>query len=269
MGILVFFVVLAAVAAVLCSVLAQMTLWQSLLIGLAVFLGIHIIYILFFYLRALCIDNTKPLEKQSKICRFGCATIIGLACAYMGIRTHIKNEELLPTDGRFLLISNHRSNCDPLVIMDKLRKYNISFVSKPSNMKIPFAGRIAYGAGFIPIDRENNRNALKSILQAAYYLKKDMCSMCIYPEGTRSKKCELLPFHAGSFKIAQKAEIPLVIASTRGTEKLSKFRLFRGNHVYVDILEVIPAEKVKATSTAELAEYSRNLIDESLKKAEG
>ena len=120
----------------------------------------------------------------------------------------------------------------------------------------------------LPIDRENNRNALKTILAAADYIKKDICSIAVYPEGTRSKSNQLLPFHAGSFKIAQKANCPLVICSVWGVEKLKFWKYISGNDVYLRILDVVPAEKVKQMSTGELSDYSRSLIEESLKEVE-
>lgn len=258
----------ALVSAILFGVFGGAAFWQALLLFFGVFVGLHVIYVLFFYFAALTVDKTKPLEKQNKICRYGCAHIIGLANVYMSIRAHIINEDMLPKDGRFLLICNHRSNVDPLIVMDKLRKYNISFVSKPSNLEIPLGGRIAYGAGFLAIDRENNRNALKTIINAADYIKRDLCSMAIYPEGTRSKTKELLPFHAGSFKIAQKANCPLVICSIWGVEKVKFWKFITGNDVYMKVLEVIPADKVKELSTGELSEYSSQLIEKSLAEVE-
>lgn len=260
------FVIIAAVATGLYFAFVNTVFWQLLLVFLGVFLGENILFVLFFYLASLGVDRSKPLEKQNKLCRAACAQIIGLACDYCSIRAKIVGEEKLPKDERFLLISNHRSSFDPLIIMDKLRKYNISFISKPSNMELPVAGRIAYGAGFLAIDRENNRNALKTILQAADYLKRDLCSMAIYPEGTRNRGEGLLPFHAGSFKIAQKAGCPLVITAVSGTENIKPWRIFGGNKIKLNILEVIPAEKVKEMSTAELADYSCELITKSLSK---
>ena len=94
-----------------------------------------------------------------------------------------------------------------------------------------------------------------------------MCSIGIYPEGTRSHDGELLPFHAGSFKIAQKADAPLAVACIRGTENITKNVLRRVTDVYLDILELIPAEKVKAMSTSELARYSSELISRRLAAA--
>ena len=260
------FGIIAAVAAGLYCFFVNSVVWQLVLIFLGVFLAEHLLFILFFYLASLSVDRSKPLEKQNKICRAACGQIIGLACDYCSVYPKVYGEEKLPKDERFLLICNHRSSFDPLVIMDKLRKYNISFVSKPSIMKIPVVGRIAYGAGYLAIDRENNRNALKTILQAAEHIKSGMCSMAIYPEGTRNREDSLLPFHAGSFKIAQKAGCPLVISSVSGTDKIKPWRIFGGNKVSLNILEVIPAEKVKEMSTSELADYSCRLITESLQK---
>ena len=97
-------------------------------------------------------------------------------------------------------------------------------------------------------------------------MKRDLCSVGIYPEGTRSKTSELLPFHAGSFKTAQRANVPLAVACVRGTEKIKKRLFLRPTDVYLDILEVIPAAQVKAMSTVELSDYARRRIEEGLKQ---
>ena len=94
--------------------------------------------------------------------------------------------------------------------------------------------------------------------------------MAVYPEGTRSKTGELGPFHAGSFKIAQRGNVPVVIAAIRGTEEVHRHFPFRPTRVALDILDVIPAERVKAMSTQELAAYSREKIEAALReKTEG
>ena len=98
------------------------------------------------------------------------------------------------------------------------------------------------------------------------YLKRGICSMGIFPEGTRTRTGKLQDFHAGSFKIAQRANVPLVIACVRDTEKASRRLFLRPTKVYLDILEVLPAEQVKAMNTRDLAEYSRNKILEVIKE---
>ena len=232
-------------------------LWKCALVWLGSFAALNVLYVLFWVIVAATVDDTKPLKKQRELCRFGCANIAGWLSDWAGLRVTVTGEELLPREGRFMLVCNHRSMFDPIVGADRLRQYNISYISKPSNLKLPFIGKLAYGAGFLPIDRSNDREALKTILLAADYLKRDLCSMAVYPEGTRSRDGKLLPFHAGSFKIAQKAGVPLVIAAIDGTEQVHRRFPFRRTRVRLQILELLPAERVKAMGTRGLSDYSR------------
>lgn len=257
MNIILTFLILMVVFEAALMLWGGLSVVPTILLGLLFYLLLHVLCLLFLYAFSLTVDRNKPLEKQIPICRAGAASVIGALNAYCGVRPHFTGLEKLPEDQSFLLVCNHRSMFDPCIVIDKLRRWNIMFISKPSNLKIPVIGRIAYAAGFLPIDRENNRNALKTILQAADYLKRGVCSMAVYPEGTRSKDGEMLPFHAGCFKVAQRAGVPLVIAAVWGTEKVKGRLLFRRTDVYMEILEVLPAEQVKAMSTNELADHSR------------
>lgn len=263
------FMLIGLLAAGVYSALAGFVFWKALLIFLAGTVAANLIYLLWIWVNTLFVDTSKPLEKQNAVCRRSCVGIGVMCTRYAFVRTHVSGLEKLPKEGGFLLVLDHRSMYDPIVMADKLRDYNVAFVSKFSNMHIPIVGRMAYGAGYLPIDRENDREALKTILTAADYIKRGICNMVIFPEGTRSKTGEMLPFHAGSFKIAQKANCPLAIASLSGTEKVSKNALRRPTDVYLNILEVIPADEVKRTPTAELAERSRALIEADLEKQRG
>ena len=200
--------------------------------------------------------------------RWGAAQLGQFLCLYAGVRTVIRGREKFPASGRFLFVCNHRSMFDPLIAMGWLGPWEIAFISKPSNLKIPLIGRAARTAGFLAIDRENDREALKTILTAVDYLKRGVCSVGIYPEGTRSRTGELLPFHSGSFKIAQRAHAPLVIACVHGTEKAKRAYFLHPHRCDLEILECLPAERVKAMSTQELASYSREKIEACLKEAE-
>lgn len=259
------FLIISLVAALIYVRMAGLIMWKAALMFVGCFVALNLLYLLFLGLTALFVNPSKPLTKQNPLCRMGCVGLCTLLTGYSLARIRVTGQEKLPRDSRFLMVCNHRSMFDPLVTIDKLRDFNLAFISKPENMAIPIAGRVAYGAGFLPVDRVNDRKALVSINIAADYLRRGMCSMVVYPEGTRSKTGELLPFHAGSFKIAQKAHAPLVIAAVRGTERVAKSIVRGGAEVCLDILEVVSAEKVRAMSTAELALYSHDLIDSKLK----
>ena len=103
-----------------------------------------------------------------------------------------------------------------------LRRWPLAFVSKPSNMRKFVIGPFVRRCCFLPIDRENARNALTTINAAAGLIRSHVCSFAIYPEGTRSKSGELLPWHAGSLKIAQKANIPAETVKAATTNALTE-----------------------------------------------
>jgi 1-acyl-sn-glycerol-3-phosphate acyltransferase len=70
--------------------------------------------------------------------------------------------------------------------------------------------------GGLFIDRNNPRKALRTISEGSKKIEKGN-GMLIFPEGTRSKIGELLPFHAGSFKLATEAGAVIVPAALRGS----------------------------------------------------
>ena len=263
------FALVSLAALAMFMTVGKLSFLSALLSVLGVYLLLHLLFVTFFWLISLTVPRDQPLKKQNAICRFGVGVGFGILRIYAGIRPQITGMELLPKDSRFLFVCNHRSMFDPIIVADKLRAYNIMFISKPANMKIPMGGRIVYAAGYLPIDRENARAAMKTIQTAAEYLKNDICNIAIYPEGTRSKTREMLPFHAGSLKIAQKASVPIVVACVHGSENARRFRLFSGQKVYLDILEVIPAEAVCALRTPDLAEQIRSRIQRHLNLVEG
>lgn len=265
------FAILSGAAAVAYGFAARITaveIWKCALAFVLAMAALIALFLLFAAAVSLFISPAWPRKKQNPLCRFLVAQGGGLLCALCGVRTHVSGLEKLPEDGRFLLVVNHRSAFDPLSQFYPLRRYNLAYISKPENLKLPVVGRVVLGDCFLPIDRNNDREAIKSILAAVEYLKKDLCSICIYPEGTRSKTGELLPFHAGSFKIAQRAGVPLVIAACSGSENVKKNMFLRPTHVYLDVLEVMDAERVKAMTTAELSDYARERIAQGLKARE-
>ena len=240
-----------------------LTILKIILFALLAAVAALLIYVLIIWIASLFVDNKKPLTKQNEFVRRGITNAFKLVCWLFGAKIYVSGKELLPQDKCFQLVCNHRSGFDPLCFMSAMPDVNIAFIAKPSIMKIPIVGRVSYAAGGLAIDRENDRNALKTILTAAGYIKNGVCSIGIFPEGTRSKTLELLPFHAGSFKIAQRAGAPLVIAATHGTENIKSF-FKRPKDVYIDILEVVPGEKLKEMKTQEISDYARNIICEKL-----
>jgi len=223
-------------------------------------LTLLLLYFLFLGVCALLVNPEKEYEKNSLFYRFLLDSATAAAMKLLRIRVHVSGMDKIPKNTKVLFVCNHRSNFDPIVTWYALKKWKIAFVSKPENFKVPFFGRIIRKCCFLPIDRKNPKKAIVTINKAAKLLKKQEVSVGIYPEGTRSKSCQLLPFHNGVFKIAQKAESPIVVLCITGTEKISQRTPFQHTDVYLDVLEVFPGENIKEVKTETIGMMVRHLI---------
>ncbi len=223
-------------------------------------LGAFIIYMLVLMTSTLFVDTNRIYDKHSRYFRWLLNSSTFISLFTCRVRLHTKGLEKIPQGTRFLLVSNHRSKFDPITTWYILRKYDLAFISKDANFHIPFWGRIIRRCCFLSISRENPRKAMETIMNATSLIKNDQVSMGVYPEGTRNYEPGLLPFHNGVFKIAQKANVPVLICGIKGTEKIKdNFPLHRSD-VYFEVLEVLPPEKVKAVHCTEVGTYARDLI---------
>lgn len=219
---------------------------------LCAFLGLLIAFYFIVWLISLTVDMTKPAPADDRpFFRLIVVYVIGQLCRLGRVRLHYTGAEKLP-EGRFLIVTNHRSAFDPICLVWALRKRPTAVITKPENHRIPIAGPMIWRANYLAIDREDPRTAMKTIQAAADLLKNDVVSVAVYPEGTRNRTPEagLLPFHNGVFKIAQKASAPLAVASIRGTERVMKNTPWRPTDVYLHICEVIPPEELTGSTAA-------------------
>ena len=235
-----------------------------ILIGCGITLGAVIamllFYVLFLGICVLFIDKEKEYYQQSRFYRALTDSLDAVILFFCHIRIHLEGEEKLPKDTLYLLVGNHISGFDPLITMRALRKEKLIFVSKPENLNIPVAGRLAIRCCFRAIDRENARNALRTIQDCARLLNEKAGSVVIYPEGTRSKTGELLPFHNGVFKIAQEANVPIVVMSVAGSPAIKQNAPWRRTDVTLRILSVLPVEKICAMRTSAIGSEVRSIL---------
>lgn len=221
-------------------------------VGSVLFMGAVLI------ISGLFVDTNKLYDRDSKFYRFLLYYYTVLLYITTRIKVEIIGEELIPKEGQFLLVTNHRSNFDPITSWITLRhRVNLTFISKPENFKIPFFGKIIRRCCFIPIDRQNPRNAKSTIDRAAELIKKGVCSIGVYPEGTRSRTCRLLPFHSMVFRIAKQANVPILVAVLENTEKVHKNFPVRGTHVKLRYIDLISAEEVAGQRTNQLSDRIR------------
>ena len=267
---------ISAVATALITILNFMgQQWYNLIwIVIAVFIGCYlacnVLYALFMLIvLAICTDMNKPQEKPSAFFNWNLLEISRTLCTYARVKVKVNGAELIPKDKRFLLVCNHRTLADPVVDYVGLGDYDIAYISKAANFKIPLVGNLMYKCCSLPLVREDNREGLKTINKAAEYIKNDICSIGIYPEGTRNKTDDpLLPFHAGSFKIAQKSGAPVVVLLAQGMNEIKKNTPWRTTNVTLDICGVIDGETVKSQPTKLTAETAKTMMEAKLSASE-
>lgn len=138
---------------------------------------------------------------------------IRLMAWLFGIRRSIEGWEDLPVDIRegrqaAIFVGNHTSLLDPPLIIATLPS-NPVFMAKRELAFVPFLGWVIWLADFIFINRAHRAEAIKSLELAAQRIH-DGQSIATFPEGTRSRSGELLPFKKGAFNLAWEAQVPLI-----------------------------------------------------------
>ena len=255
----------SALTVYLCGLSGVNILLFGLLYFVLYFIGIALLFCAVLFVMSLTVNIDEPQKKDSLFFRNMTAFALGFMLKLLRVKVSVSGLENIP-EGRFLLVQNHRSMFDPLVSLCAFNKYQLGFITKPENMKIPVIGKFAHRICCLPIDRDNARNAVKTINAAADYLKNDVCSVGLYPEGTRNRQSvgEILPFRNGSLKIATKAGVPVVVTSISGTELVKRNAPFKKTAVELKVCGVVPAETVSASTTAELSEITRKLLCDGL-----
>ena len=248
---------LAAGAAVCfgCGAFATLAwLWLLPVSFLGVFLGL--LAVCFAILMVMCklVDQNVPQEDDNKFYRIVADLIV--ESAFIVLRIHVKKTglEKVPTDGRFMLICNHVNNSDPIILLNCLRKSQLAFISKRENSTMFVIGPMMHKIQCQLINRENDREALKTILRCIQILKEDKASIAVFPEGGIHDDLKFHHFRPGVFKIAQKANVPIVICTLKGSKDVVNniFKL-KPSYVEMDVLEVIPAEQLKSVTTVDIA----------------
>ena len=156
---------------------------------------------------------------KGSVVHFFCAVPWARAILWVsGVKVMVKGLEHVDVRKSCIYLSNHQSYFDIFVLLASL-PVNFKFVLKQELMKIPLLGRAMRGAGYIAIDREDPRKAIKSMNEAAERIKQG-ASVLMFPEGTRSADGNLQAFKNGGFRLAVKAGCDLVPIGIVGTGRI-------------------------------------------------
>ena len=175
--------------------------------------------------------------------------------------------ENIPRDRAVLFVGNHRSLLD-VVLAGKLIPFPVGFIAKIELQKIPLLNLQMRDINCLFIDRKDDRQALKVVLKAIERVKAGQ-SMFVFPEGARSKEeGVLLPFHAGSFKIATKAKAPIVPVTivNMGDVLEDHFPRLKRVPVVIEFGQPIETASMDRNEQKELPERVRNIIADTYQK---
>lgn len=167
----------------------------------------------------------------------------------------------VPKDRTVVFIANHRSIFDVILTGAQLKK-PVGYIAKQELEKIPLLNLQMRDIYCLFLNRQNNREGLKTMLKAIDYVKQGH-NMFIFPEGTRSKvEGQFGEFHPGSFKIATKPGaviVPITIVNS-GDILEDHFPRLKRVPVVIEYGEPIDTAGMSRADVKELPERVKNII---------
>jgi 1-acyl-sn-glycerol-3-phosphate acyltransferase len=195
-----------------------------------------------------------------KLGRFG----ISVALMLSGTRVVVEGREKLGDARNTVVMPNHVSNLDVLVLFEALG-LDFKAVAKKEVFKVPFLKHVLRFAGFIEVDRGDRSQARTALDRAAQSLREGNCFL-IFPEGTRTRTGELGPFKRGAFVAAIEAGSRIVPAALQGVRELmprGRLRINPGT-VRLRLLDPVNAGSYSYDDRERLADEVRGRIADAL-----
>jgi 1-acyl-sn-glycerol-3-phosphate acyltransferase len=177
------------------------------------------------------------------------------------VRLRVVGASRVPVDEPVVFMSNHESWLDIPALLVAIPG-QVRFLAKKSLFSIPFLGWAMRAMGFIPVDRENRRTAIKSFEDAAARIRAGR-SVLVFPEETRTPDGNLLPFQRGGFLIALKAGLPIIPVGLDGARRCMPKHtyLLRPGTITVSFGEAIPTAGLGVTAKTGLMERVREQME--------
>jgi 1-acyl-sn-glycerol-3-phosphate acyltransferase len=165
----------------------------------------------------------------------------------------------------YVVIANHESSADPFLL--SFLPWDMRWVAKEELFRVPLVGWLLRLAGEVPIRRGDKDSAERMMAICRDTLAKGL-SVMIFPEGTRSRDGELLPFKDGAFQLAIAAQVPVLPVCIEGTRAcLPKGSPWLGNaDASVRILSPIPTAGMSPDDVPRLRELARRRLSEARQK---
>lgn len=177
-----------------------------------------------------------------------------------GVRVKVEGLDNVDSGLPRIYMTNHQSFFDIFVLLSCL-PVDFKFILKRELTRIPILGPAMKRAGYISIDRDDPRKAVKSMEQAADRIRAG-ASVLIFPEGTRSQDGSLQPFKKGGFHLALKSGcdiVPVSIVNTHRIAEKGSLRINRGD-VSMIVGKAIPVSEYSKRDMAGLMTRVRDAM---------
>lgn len=180
-----------------------------------------------------------------------------------GTRVIVKGEENVPKDTAVLYVGNHRSYYDIILTYVRVPRPT-GYVAKLEMLRYPLLNVWMHFLHCLFLDRNDLKKGLKTILKGVEKVKSGI-SICIFPEGTRNgTDQDFLPFHEGSFKIAEKAGAPIVPITVSGTNGIFEDHLprIKKQTVIIEYGKPIHIQELDRETRKNLSGYVQKIMAE-------
>ena len=178
-----------------------------------------------------------------------------------GTKVTVLGEENVPKDEPVLYVANHRSYFDILLTYVRVPRPT-GYISKKEMERYPLLRNWMRNLHCLFLDRKDIKQGLKTILTGIEQMKSGI-SMCIFPEGTRNKVNDtFLPFHGGSFKLAEKSGCPIIPISLNNTAAIFEDHIpkIKKAHVVIEYGKPIYSDTLEKDVKKNLAGYVSDQI---------
>lgn len=219
-------------------------LWQTI-VSLWAWLVLVVCVLLWFPVTILARLLTAPFDRGRYIPGLAFRKIAP-AMAFLNPLWRFRYSGTLPKDPRrpFVVVSNHESFSDILLISHL--PWEMKWLSKAELFRIPVLGWMMWLVGDIPVKRGFGPSAAEAMARCRKALA-NRVSVMIFPEGTRSKTAELLPFKDGAFRLAIEAGVPVLPLAVSGTSTALRKHDWRFGKSVAEVRVLEPVETAGLT----------------------
>jgi 1-acyl-sn-glycerol-3-phosphate acyltransferase len=178
-----------------------------------------------------------------------------------GTRVEVNGLEHVRPGGAYVVVPNHESDWDPVVLMAALRVLRLRAVVKDQAARIPIFGRALLRTGNVRVERTHTPEDVRRIREAMAARRPDV-SMLFYAEGTRSRDGAFHDFKKGAFATAIAYRLPILPVGTAGTRRVwAPLTLWlRSGPVVVEIGRPIPVEGLTLDDRDQLRDETHRAV---------